>query len=193
MTTVTAPTLNRRLSNALKRNRGRAAIFAALAFIFLSGLFTMDAGDWMITVLRGLAVGAITFLVASGLSLIFGLMDVLNLAHGELFMLGAYVGWTVYVRPDTFIDFALPLAIALAAAFCAPYVAAVVGRISLTLVWTRVVAAILGIGGALLSIWSFRRFPLSIWDLEQFDRTPTADSIAFQQGLQVTPDHASWG
>ena len=36
-------------------------------------------------------------------------MDVLNLAHGELFMVGAYVGWTVFVRPDTFVDVLPPL------------------------------------------------------------------------------------
>lgn len=192
MTTTTAPSRNRRLSDALKKNRGRAAIIGALAFIFLSGLFTMDAGDWMITVLRGLAVGAITFLVASGLSLIFGLMDVLNLAHGELFMLGAYVGWTVYVRPDTFVDFLVPLAIALAVAFCAPYVFRIASRVSLSLAWSRVVAVVLGLGGAVLAIWAFGRFPLSIWDLEQFDKTPTSDSIALQQGLQVMPEHATW-
>jgi branched-chain amino acid transport system permease protein len=183
----------RRLSESLKKNRGRAAIIAALAFIFLSGLFTMDAGDWMITVLRGLAVGAITFLVASGLSLIFGLMDVLNLAHGELFMLGAYVGWTVYVRPDTFIDISLPIAIAIATVFFSwPLVAPVVSRLSLSIVWTRIAAVAAALAGGVIAFWAFGRFPLSIWNLEQFDQTPTADSIAFQQGLQTVPPSASW-
>lgn len=71
----------------------------------------MDRSDFAITLLRGLSVGALTFLVASGFSLIFGLLDVLNLAHGTLFMIGAYVGWTVYVRPDTFVDLLTPLAL----------------------------------------------------------------------------------
>ena len=71
------------------------------------GAWSSDA--WFGTIMQGLSVGAITFLVASGLSLIFGLMDVLNLAHGELFMLGAYVGWTVYTRFDTVIDVAVPI------------------------------------------------------------------------------------
>ena len=62
----------------------------------------------MITLLRGLSVGSMTFLVASGFSLIFGLLDVLNLAHGTLFMIGAYIAWTVYVRPDTFVDLLAP-------------------------------------------------------------------------------------
>lgn len=190
--TTTAPSRSRRMSDSLKKNRGRAAIIAALAFVFLSGLFTMDAGDWMITVLRGLAVGAITFLVASGLSLIFGLMDVLNLAHGELFMLGAYVGWTVYVRPDTFVDLLLPLAVTVAVSLTAPYIAKLASRVSMSGVWTRVTAVIVGLGGAVLAIWAFRRFPMSAWDLEQFNKTPTADSIALQQGIQTMPDHATW-
>lgn len=41
----------------------------------------------------GLALGAVYFLVASGLSLIFGLMDVLNFAQGVFLTLGAYAGW----------------------------------------------------------------------------------------------------
>ncbi|MFE0463615.1 branched-chain amino acid ABC transporter permease [Kitasatospora sp. NPDC058965] len=41
----------------------------------------------------GLGLGALYFLVASGLSLIFGLMDVLNLAHGALLAVGGYAAW----------------------------------------------------------------------------------------------------
>lgn len=43
----------------------------------------------------GVALGAVYFLAASGLSLIYGLMDVLNFAHGMFMTLGAYVGWDV--------------------------------------------------------------------------------------------------
>jgi len=43
--------------------------------------------------LTGLALGAMYFLLASGLSLIFGLMDVLNFAHGAFFTWGAYTAW----------------------------------------------------------------------------------------------------
>src|SRR5437867_4412600 len=41
-------------------------------------------------------------LVASGLTLIFGIMDVVNFAHGELFMLGAYLGSTVFLTTGNF-------------------------------------------------------------------------------------------
>ncbi len=49
--------------------------------------------------LSGVTLGALYFLVASGLSLIFGLMDVLNFAHGVFFMSGAYLGFTAYANP----------------------------------------------------------------------------------------------
>src|SRR5438128_9003609 len=46
----------------------------------------------LIQTLNGIVTGMILALIASGLTLIFGIMDVVNFAHGELFMLGAYVG-----------------------------------------------------------------------------------------------------
>jgi branched-chain amino acid transport system permease protein len=45
--------------------------------------------------ITGLGLGALYFLVASGLSLIFGLMRVLNFAHGAFLTFGAYLGWVV--------------------------------------------------------------------------------------------------
>ncbi len=52
--------------------------------------------------LNGLAFGGLIFLLAAGLSVIFGLMDVLNLAHGSFYMLGAYVGLTVLGLTNNF-------------------------------------------------------------------------------------------
>lgn len=45
--------------------------------------------------LNGLTLAALYFLVASGFTLVFGLMRVVNLAHGSLYLLGAYLGWTI--------------------------------------------------------------------------------------------------
>ena len=50
--------------------------------------------DWILfatQVLNGLQLGLLLFLVASGLTLVFGIMDVVNLAHGAFYMLGAFV------------------------------------------------------------------------------------------------------
>jgi branched-chain amino acid transport system permease protein len=49
----------------------------------------------LITVLTGLSGASSLFLVASGLTVIFGVTRVVNFAHGSLYMLGAYIGWTI--------------------------------------------------------------------------------------------------
>ena len=50
-----------------------------------------------IQILHGFVYGAVLFLLASGLTLIFGMMDVLNFAHGAFYMLGAYFSFSVVV------------------------------------------------------------------------------------------------
>ena len=50
---------------------------------------------WTIQTLNGLSFGMLLFLLAAGLSLIFGLMRILNLAHGSYYVLGAYVALSV--------------------------------------------------------------------------------------------------
>ncbi|MBW0091901.1 branched-chain amino acid ABC transporter permease [Pseudonocardia sp. KRD-184] len=49
----------------------------------------------LVSILNGFAIGFLLFILAVGLSLVFGMMDVLNLAHGALFLGGAYVGATL--------------------------------------------------------------------------------------------------
>ncbi|MFC1980006.1 ABC transporter permease [Chloroflexota bacterium] len=49
---------------------------------------------WLLHFINGISYGMILFLIASGLSLIFGVMGIFNLAHGSLYMLGAYIGLT---------------------------------------------------------------------------------------------------
>jgi branched-subunit amino acid ABC-type transport system permease component len=56
----------------------------------------------VIQTLNGIVTGMILALVASGLTLIFGIMDVVNFAHGELFMLGAYIGVLVLAGTGSF-------------------------------------------------------------------------------------------
>lgn len=50
---------------------------------------------WVIQAFNGISYGALLFLLASGLSLIFGVMRIVNLAHGSYFLLGGYVALTV--------------------------------------------------------------------------------------------------
>jgi len=56
----------------------------------------------VIQTMNGIVTGMILALVASGLTLIFGIMDVVNFAHGELFMLGAYIGVLVLTATGSF-------------------------------------------------------------------------------------------
>ena len=58
--------------------------------------------DLVVQMLIGVSTGLILALVASGLTLIFGIMDVVNFAHGELFMLGAYMGWVFFTMTGSF-------------------------------------------------------------------------------------------
>lgn len=61
--------------------------------------------------LNGLQYGLLLFLVASGLTLVFGVMGVINLAHGSLFMIGAYVAFLV-ARSSGSLWLALPIGLA---------------------------------------------------------------------------------
>ena len=172
----------------LRKHRTRLILIGVLAFLFTTASLGMTSDDWALTVLRGLSVGMITFLVAAGLSLILGLMDVLNLAHGELFMLGAYVGWTAYVRPDTLVDVATPLGL-LAVGFV------LLPALNVGLGWVNVSAAVgriwpwlaLLLGGALLlAMWP--RYPIAIWNAEEFALSPGTFSLALDQGpLALAP------
>jgi branched-chain amino acid transport system permease protein len=50
----------------------------------------------------GLIIGLLLFLVAAGLTLIFGVLNVVNFTHGSFYMLGAYFAYTVYVASDSY-------------------------------------------------------------------------------------------
>jgi branched-chain amino acid transport system permease protein len=65
-------------------------------------LSTIPYDQILIQTVNGIVTGMILALVASGLTLIFGIMDVVNFAHGELFMLGAYIGVVVMATTGSF-------------------------------------------------------------------------------------------
>ncbi len=172
----------------LKKNRTQIVVIAVLLLLFISASQSMELSDWAITVLRGLSVGALTFLVAAGFSLILGLMDVLNLAHGELFMLGAYVGWTVYVRPDTFVDVLAPVAFLGIGLALMPIIRPFLSRLSLSPQLTRLwpwVGLLIAIG---ILAASLLRYPITIWNAEEYAVSPSTFSLAMSQGTLVLPE-----
>jgi branched-chain amino acid transport system permease protein len=55
--------------------------------------------DWfVVNLLNGISYGMVLFLIASGMSIVLGAMGITNLAHGSLYMVGAFAGWTVAVK-----------------------------------------------------------------------------------------------
>ena len=57
---------------------------------------------WIVHALNGISFGMVLFLLATGLSLTLGVMGILNLTHGALFMVGGFVGWTVVTMGGNF-------------------------------------------------------------------------------------------
>ena len=69
---------------------------ALLAGIAALGLPLIGSpSTWLTLTVAGLAMGMIVFIIASGLTLVFGLMDVLNFGHGVFIALGAFVATSV--------------------------------------------------------------------------------------------------
>lgn len=76
----------------------------------------MDIGYVVIQTLNGIQYGLLLFLIASGLTLILGIMRIINLAHGALYMIGAYLAWYLTVQTGSFwlaLLLALPISILL--------------------------------------------------------------------------------
>lgn len=57
----------------------------------------------LLQMLNGVQLGLLMFLLAAGLTLTFGIMDLVNLAHGSLYMMGAYIAWTTIGWTDSFV------------------------------------------------------------------------------------------
>jgi branched-chain amino acid transport system permease protein len=75
----------------------------------------MDISSFLVQTLNGVQYGFLLFLVASGLTLVFGIMGIINLAHGAFYMLGAYtVFWLVGYTENLFFAIVLGLMIMLA-------------------------------------------------------------------------------
>ncbi len=74
--------------------RGLVGWIVGIGIWFLP-LIWIDTTTYLVLTVAGLTMGMLLFLTASGFTLIFGLMDVLNLAHGAFFAWGAYAGFSI--------------------------------------------------------------------------------------------------
>src|SRR5689334_4290990 len=59
--------------------------------------------NFLAQLVNGLALGALLALISSGLTIIYGTLGVLNLAHGAMFMLGGYAGYVAYQATQSFV------------------------------------------------------------------------------------------
>ena len=123
----------------------------------------MDIRFWLIQIFNGLSYGALLFLVASGLSLIFGVMRIVNLSHGSYFLLGGYVALSV-IRATGSWALAIPIA-----ALAIAVVGLLVERVFLrSLGSTPLRQVLLTVGFAFL----FQQAALDIWGGDNRDIVP---------------------
>ncbi len=103
------------------------AVLALLAWPLVG-----SSSTWLTLTLAGLAMGMIVFIAASGLTLVFGLMDVLNFGHSLFIALGAYVATSVFA--------------ALTAGAAAPGLGANLGVIAVAIVAAMTLSGAIGLG-----------------------------------------------
>ena len=177
----------------LRKNRMQLVTVTVLLIMLILAIQGMEPSEWTVTILRSLSVAAVTFLVASGFSLIFGLLDVLNLAHGTLFMIGAYVGWTVYIRPDTFLDILTPICLIVSGFALLPLWDFLSNRLAgnslLSKVWPWV--GMLGTGVLLLNL--LQSYPITIWNPGVYSQSPGTYSLMADTGARLIPPPVPFG
>lgn len=123
----------------------------------------MSLQNWLLQAFNGLSYGAVLFLMGSGLSLIFGVMRIINLSHGAYFMLGGYVALTVIWTTGSWV-LAIP-----AAALAIAAVGLVMERVFLRAVgFEPLRQVLLTVGFAFL----FQQAALDIWGGDNYFITP---------------------
>jgi branched-chain amino acid transport system permease protein len=123
----------------------------------------VDARFWLIQTFNGVSYGALLFLVGSGLSLIFGVMRIVNLSHGSYFLLGGYVALSVIWATGSWL-LAIPVA-----AVTVAFIGLVMERVFLRpLGFDPLRQVLLTVGFAFL----FQQAALDIWTGNPFDIVP---------------------
>jgi branched-chain amino acid transport system permease protein len=133
----------------------------------------LDTRFWLVQAFNGISYGALLFLLGSGLSLIFGVMRIVNLSHGSYFLLGGYVALSVIWTTGSWF-LAIPVA-----AVAISLLGLVMERVFLRpLGFDPLRQVLLTVGFAFL----FQQAALDIWTGNNFDITPPA---ALSQSIVV--------
>lgn len=176
----------------IRKNSTLLITFLIVAVFLIAASRGMSTQDFYITLLRSLSVGSVVFLVAAGFSLIFGLLDVLNLAHGTLYMIGAYVGWTVFVRPDTFVDLLAPVLLLLTGLTLTGLWKRVAGRVNIAQTQRKLMAWGLILAGVVVAVVILRQYPIAMWDIENYTKGPVTYSFFADQNLRMPLEHLTF-
>lgn len=164
------------MANIWKTNRALIITFLIALLAILGLAQGLEAKVWVSILLSGATLTALYFLIASGLSLIFGLMDVLNFAHGGIFVFGAFVGLSTYSNPRLLFN-TIPFFLALIAA-------AAIGQHFGIHLWRRIKSkntrqflwwGFIGLS-LLLIAFSLRQFPIRA--LNAFSVTAVGGSVS---------------
>ena len=123
----------------------------------------MDTGFWLIQAFNGVSYGALLFLLASGLTLIFGVMRIVNLSHGAYFLLGGYVALSVIAATGSWV-LAIPVAALVVAAIGLAMERVFLRRLG----FEPLRQVLLTVGFAFL----FQQAALDIWGGDSLDITP---------------------
>ncbi len=182
----------------LKQHRATLTFIGIVAVLIGIGYAWLGPARATAAVLSGLTLAALYFLLGAGLSLIFGLMDVLNFAHGIIFMIGAYIGYSLFGNPRLFTN-TLPLILmVVAGALVGAYLGqplrawefrrrqtppeAGIARYLLARIAPSAILALLAVG---LMVWGTRGFPLN--RLIAFEPTATGGAIPTAQAQEPLP------
>ena len=104
-------------------------------------------------------------------------MDVLNFTHGEMYMLGAFVGWTAYVRPDTIVDLLTPVMIIGGAFLLVPVWRTLLQRLELSRTMKNVWPVVVLIIGVLFVGYGLIQYPVSMWSFDIPNELPSSWSL----------------
>ena len=99
---------------ALLKEEADVSVLAAAQSVLDDIRQSVQYYEWSKTVFFGLSLGSVLLLAAIGLAITFGVMGVINMAHGELIMLGAYTTYLIQLALPDFIDWSLLIAIPVA-------------------------------------------------------------------------------
>jgi branched-chain amino acid transport system permease protein len=104
---------------------------------------------WEFRILDGLTLGGLLFVVASGFTLALGVMRIVNIAHGALYLLGSYIAWSIFDHTNSFV------AAMAGAAFSAAVVGLVIQQTVLRRLYLQPLPQILATMGVALIIGEF--------------------------------------